>query len=50
MQMSLPKNQSKQKPSAQMLRFPRTANLLPRRRFRRSPDDSTTVTVEEITE
>ena len=37
MQMSLPKNQSKQKPSAQMLRFPRTANLLPRKKIPTQP-------------
>ena len=37
MQMSLPKNQSEQKPSAQMLRFPRTAKLLPRKRIPTQP-------------
>lgn len=36
-QMSLPKNRSKQKPSAQMLRFPRTAKLLPRKRIPTQP-------------
>ena len=37
MQMSLPKNQSKQKLFAQMLRFPRTAKLLPRKRIPTQP-------------